>query len=132
MTQQTPHNDREFSPSELAGAGLRTFFNIARVWRLSRDEILRILGVSDSSLLDSWMANQVDGTSPDTLERVSNVLGIFKAINTLLPVPERADAWLRAPNAAPLFGGCSALDQITTGRLADLSAVRHYLDRQVG
>jgi hypothetical protein len=53
-------------------------------------------------------------------------------LQILLPLKERADAWVRQPNAAPLFGGRSALDRMMGGQVADLYVVRHYLDAQRG
>ena len=50
------------------------------------------------------------------------------ADDDLFPVGERADAWIRKPNAAPLFGGESALARMLGGRVADLFQVRQYLD----
>jgi hypothetical protein len=47
-------------------------------------------------------------------------------------VAERADEWVRRPNAAPLFGGRSALDRMLGGQVADLYVVRQYLDAQRG
>jgi hypothetical protein len=43
--------------------------------------------------------------SRDTLERVSYILGIYKALQILLPDHDAADAWIRKPNSAPPFGG---------------------------
>lgn len=68
----------------------------------------------------------------DTLERLSLVFGIYKALQVLLPVPERADAWPRRPNDAPLFGGRTALERMLTGMTSDLYVVRTYLDAQRG
>ena len=62
--------------------------------------------------------------SRDTLERLSYLLGIYKALQILLPDPAAADAWVRRPNAAPLFAGRSALDRMLAGNVSDLSAVR--------
>ena len=45
---------------------------------------------------------------------------------------ERADAWLRKPNDAPLFGGRTALDRMLAGQVSDLFVVRQYLDAQRG
>ena len=42
--------------------------------------------------------------------RISYVLGIYRALQILLPEPERADAWVRRPNDAVPFGGRSALE----------------------
>ena len=66
------------------------------------------------------------------LERISYVLGIYKALQILLPETERADAWVTTPNAAPLFGGDSALTRMLGGNVGDLYAVRQYLDAQRG
>ena len=120
------------STANLGGPALRTFFNIAKAWRLSEQEQMKLLGLTSRSTLHSWKAKRVSKVSRDTLERVSYLLGIFKAINILLPDPKRADAWMRAPNNAPLFGARSALDRMTSGNVGDLYVVRQYLDAQRG
>jgi hypothetical protein len=68
----------------------------------------------------------------DTLERLSYIFGIYAALQVLLPRPDAADAWIRKPNAAPLFGGRSALDRMLSGQVGDLFLVRQYLDAQRG
>lgn len=116
----------------LGGAALRTFFNLAKVWNLSEQEQMQLLGLASRSTLHAWKSGRVTKVSRDTLERVSYLLGIFKAINILLPEPKRADEWMRLPNEAPLFGGRCALDRMTTGNIGDLYVVRQYLDAQRG
>ena len=68
----------------------------------------------------------------DTLERISYVLGIYKALQILLPDAARADAWVRQPNSAGPFGGRSALERMMGGNVGDLFVVRQYLDAQRG
>jgi hypothetical protein len=111
-----------------AGSALRTFFNIARAWGLSAAEEQRLLGVQRSTLY-AWRAGDFPARlDPDTLERLSYVFGIYSALQVLFPVAERADAWIRRPSTAPLFGGDSALARMLGGRVADLFQVRQYLD----
>ncbi len=62
----------------------------------------------------------------DTLERISVLLGIYKALHILLPIPARADGWIRRPNTA--FDGNSALDVLLRGRVDNLYQVRRHLD----
>ena len=124
--------NRETGVADLGGAALRTFFNLAKAWDLSEQEQIKLLGLSSRSTLHAWKSGRVSKISRDTLERVSYLLGIFKAINILLPDPKRADEWMRLPNKAPLFGGRSALDRMTTGNIGDLYVVRQYLDAQRG
>ena len=66
--------------------------------------------------------------SRDTLERLSNLLGIYKSLQILLPEAAAADAWVRQPNSAPAFGGRSALERMLAGNVSDLNFVRRYLD----
>ena len=117
---------------ETAQAALRTFFRIAERWQLTAAEQGRLLGVAKSTLYD-WKAGRVRrGLEPYVLERLSYVFGIYAALQILFPQPERADAWLRKPNTAPVFGGRSALDRMLAGNVADLYVVRQYLDAQRG
>ena len=120
------------SATDLSGPALRTFFNLAKVWKLTEQEQMQLLGLTSRSTFHSWKAQRVSKVGRDTIERISYLLGIFKAINILLPDQLRADAWMRAPNDAPLFGGRSALDRMTSGNIGDLYVVRQYLDAQRG
>jgi hypothetical protein len=60
------------------------------------------------------------------------LLGIYSALQVLLPKPEAADAWIKKPNTAPIFGGRSALERMLSGQVGDLYLVRQYLDAQRG
>lgn len=124
--------NRRTKAADLGGPALRTFFNLAKAWKLSEQEQMQLLGLNSRSTLHAWKGGRVTKISRDTLERISYLLGIFKAINILLPDSERADEWMRRPNTAPLFGGRSAMERMTTGNIGDLYVVRQYLDAQRG
>lgn len=116
-------------PGQLAAAGLRAFAGIARAWKLSVDEQLILLGSPARSTFFAWRKDPSVAALPrDTLERLSYLLGIYKALQILLPDPAAADAWVRKPNDAPLFGGRSALERMLAGNVVDLHVVRRYLD----
>ncbi|MES2370274.1 MAG: MbcA/ParS/Xre antitoxin family protein [Pseudomonadota bacterium] len=118
---------------DLSAAGLRAFFNIARDWGLSTDEQMVLLGAPGRSTFFKWKsAPEAADLKRDTLERLSYLLGIYKALQILLPAATAADAWVKKPNSAPLFGGRSALDRMLGGNVADLIAVRQYLDARRG
>lgn len=116
----------------LSGAALRTFFNIARDWRLSTQEQMQLLGLSASSTFFKWKKDPAVTLPRDTLERISYILGIYKALQILLPEQQAADNWVRKPNQAPPFGGRSALERMLSGNVADLFVVRQYLDAERG
>jgi hypothetical protein len=117
------------SAERMAAAGLRAFVRIAQAWALSIDEQLRLLGSPPRSTFFAWRKHPDKASlSRDTLERLSNVLGIYKSLQILLPDTAAADAWVRQPNQAALFGGRSALDRMLAGNVSDLHLVRRYLD----
>ena len=115
--------------ARLAPAGLRAFARIASLWGLSIDEQLTLLGAPPRSTFFAWRKTpERANLSRDTLERISNILGIYKALQILFPDPAVADAWVRKANSAPGFAGRSALDRMLAGNVSDLNTVRRYLD----
>jgi hypothetical protein len=119
-------------PSELAPAALRTFFRIADAWTLTQAEARTLLGNPPESTYYKWKAGRVGTATQDLLERLSYLLGIYKALAILIPRSDLADSWIKRPNTAPLFNGRSALELMLSGRVADLFLVRQYLDAQRG
>jgi len=118
---------------DLSAAGLRAFFNIAQAWGLSAEEQMVLLGSPSRSTFFKWKsAPQTADLRRDTLERLSYILGTYKALQILLPDSTASDAWVKKPNTAPLFGGKSALDRMLGGNIGDLLAVRQYLDARRG
>jgi hypothetical protein len=110
---------------------LKAFFVIAHKWNLSTEQEKTLLGIPLSTLY-RWK-NKKDGIlSHDTLERISYILGIYKALRILLPNETMANRWIHKPNKAVLFGGKSALDKLMIGRVIDLADVRRYLDAERG
>ena len=131
MTTQ-PSTAPARSRKELSGPALRTFFRIADLWKLTTSEQMALLGITTRSTFYNWKRD-TDTTLPkDTLERISYIVGIYKALQIMLPKEEAADEWVKRPNASPLFGGASALSRMLSGQVADLFVVRQYLDAQRG
>ena len=120
------------SAEDSGGAGLRAFARIAELWGLSVDQQLTLLGIASRSTYFKWRKEARPRLPRDTLERLSYLLGIYKALQLLLPEPKVADEWVHKPNTAPLFLGQSALERMMTGNVADLYLVRQYLDAQRG
>lgn len=121
-----------FTPEALGSAGLTAFFNITTAWGLSADDERVLLGSPPRSTFFKWKSERAARLSADTLERISYVLGIYKALHILLPTAESADTWVKKPNAAAPFAGKSALERMRGGRVLDLADVRRYLDAERG
>lgn len=114
--------------ADIVGTVLRVSRDLAKAWRLTDCEQARLLGV-ETAELKAWEMAQPDKLPSDVLERMSLLLGIFRAINTLLPIPERADAWIRKPNAAALFEGRAAIELMMEG-LDGMRQLQSYLGQQ--
>jgi hypothetical protein len=128
----TAAQPQEPSRKMLSPPALRAFFRLSELWQLSVAEQMTLLGITARSTFFKWKKN-VDVELPkDTLERISYLLGIYKALQILLPDSHAADAWVRQPNQASVFGGRSALERMLSGHVADLFVVRRYLDAQRG
>ncbi|MGH7664043.1 MAG: MbcA/ParS/Xre antitoxin family protein [Gemmatimonadaceae bacterium] len=119
-------------PAGLARPALRTFFRIAELWELDVTQQMTLLGVRPRSTYFKWKREGTDILPRDVLERISYILGIYKALQILLPDEHAADAWVRRPNTAAPFNGRSALERMLSGNVADLYVVRQYLDAERG
>jgi len=119
-------------PQSLAAAGFRGFFSIADKWGLGERENLVLLGEPGRATYYNWKKGEVGKVSRDTLERLSHIVGIYKALQILIPDKGLADAWVKQENDAPIFAGHSPLQLMLNGQLADLYRVRAYLDSNRG
>ena len=122
----------DLNSASAAQAALRTFWRLSDAWKLDPAEQTTLLGIGRTTLYQ-WKKGLVAGAlDRHVLERLSYLFGIHAALQILLPAAQQADAWIRKPNDAPLFGGRSALDRMLGGQVADLYVVRDYLDAQRG
>lgn len=110
---------------------LRVFDGVARRWALKDVEQVALLGLQGPMDLAELRKVDVGDVPAEVVERVAILVDIFTAINTLLPVPGRADAWMRAKNKAAALGGKSALAVMTRDGLEGMRKVRIYLQAEV-
>ena len=93
------------------------FFRIAKLLEpvASVEEQMTLLGLTRRGDRPSSSGRRIRTPScrTDTLERISYIVGVYKALQLLLPDETAADdRWVKRPNTAPLFGGRSALDRV--------------------
>lgn len=111
---------------------LKAFFAITEKWRIKDDEKRILLGEPSSATYYRWKKSLAGELGHDTLERISYIMGIYKALRILLPTEIAANEWIKKPNAAPLFNHQSALEKMLGGNVIDLADVRRYLDAERG
>lgn len=115
------------------GSVLEAVLRACKLWKLSTAQECQLFGVERQTLW-RWSKTPPALTSlpGHTVERISYVLGIFKALQILLPDPALADDWIHRPNSAAPFNGQRPLDRMLAGNTADLYVVRRYLDGERG
>ena len=114
------------------GTLLPAIFNIFSLWRLTGQQQMTLLGLSNEKTLYNWK-NQPEKAklTRDCLERISYILGIYRALQVLFPDEAFSDQWLHAPNDNPLFGGSAPIEKMLGGLVVDLAVVREHLDSQL-
>jgi uncharacterized protein (DUF2384 family) len=128
MVELAPGPRTDSGPSGIP-AELEAFFVIAERWRLSTDDQIKLLGSPGRSTFFKWK-KEGGNLPPDTIERISHMLSIWKALRILFTVDERGEQWVRRTNE--FFDGDTALDVMLHGGVADIYRVRQYLDAQRG
>ncbi len=123
----------DFAPDPITdaegGAMLRAAMNLFGKWGLTDEEAATLLDLPLRTYR-RWKAGQPGRIDRDTKARLSNILGIHKALRIIFTEPQRAYDWIRRPNGA--FGGVTALSILLRGELTDLMRVRRYLDAERG
>ncbi len=126
----TPH---EFHPTPITDAEAAAMFRATVAmfakWDLTDDQAATLLDVPVRSYR-RWKAGEQGRIDRDGKARLSNLMGVHKALRYMFREPERSYRWIKTPNAA--FRGASALDIMLGGELTDLMRVRRYVDAERG
>lgn len=107
---------------------LKAFFAITDAWGCTPEEQRILLGGVGKTTYYRYRGLPEIQLPQDTLERISYVMGIYKALRVLLPSEAQANGWVRRPNQGAPFQGQSALQRMLAGQVVDLADVRRYLD----
>jgi len=112
-----------------AAAMFRAALNLFGKWELTDEHGATLLDMPVRTFR-RWKAEGPGRISRDGRARLSNLMGIHKALRIIFSEPQRGYEWIRAGNSA--FGGASALDVMLGGELTDIMRVRRYLDAERG
>ena len=123
----------DFAPTPItdaeAAATFRAALNLFRLWSVTDENAAVLLDLPIRSYR-RWKAGEIGRIDRDPKARLSNLMGIHKALRIIFSEPRRGYGWIQAPNTA--FGGRTALDVMLGGELTDLMRVRRYLDSERG
>ena len=117
---------------EKGRVALKAFFNIADKWGCSVQEQRRLLGDISRSTLYGYRRHPARKLDRDTMERISCLMGIYKALQILYPTSDIADTRLRRPTDDLPFNGASPMEFILRGSMMHLADSRRYFDHRAG
>jgi hypothetical protein len=108
-----------------AAAMFRAALNLFGRWEITDEQASTLLDMPVRTYR-RWKAEGPGRISRDGAARLSNLMGIHKALRIIFSEANRGYAWIKAENTA--LGGASALDVMLGGELTDIMRVRRYLD----
>lgn len=129
VTTRAPDFVPDQITDEEGGAMLRAVLNLFGKWNITDEEAAVLLDLPVRTYR-RWKAGQPGRLDRDMKARLSNLLGIHKALRIIFSEPDRTYAWIKARNTA--FGDRSAFDVMLGGDLTDLMRVRRYVDAERG
>ena len=115
----------------LSPAAIRTFFNIVDRWQVRDEDARALLGGVSNGPYYAMKRDPERTLDTDRLQRVSYLVGIFKALNILYS-EKLADAWVQLPNTNRIFGSRTPLAYMIKGGLPAMQVVRRLLDARRG
>jgi hypothetical protein len=104
----------------------RAFVNLAERWDITDEQAAVLMGDISVRTFRRWKVGDLGRAGVDTAARLSNLMGIHKALRLLFKEPARGYGWIKRTN--DVFGGATALEVMLGGNLTDLMRVRRYLD----
>jgi hypothetical protein len=122
---------RKDNRARLAPAAVRGLLRVASHWKLRDEDTRDLLGGMSSGSFYAMKSRGSKNLDEDELTRISLLIGIYKALNILYS-PRLANAWMKLPNANPMFGGDSPLTYIRRGGIPALLRIRQLLDARRG
>jgi hypothetical protein len=121
-----PDERRRLSP-----AALRAFFNIVDRWSIRDEDARQLLGGISSGAYYEFKKKPERILDQDRLQRISYLIGIFKALNILYGT-RLADSWVQLANSNPIFTGRTPLAYMLQYGTPAMERIRGLLDARRG
>lgn len=134
MVEAIERRPRPAQGGTQSNAAIQAVLRIAERWRLNDRDLSTLMGGVSIPSIQRWRRQlREDGRTRtelnrDQMDRVSYVLGIYKALHILFPDDAQADGWIHRSVNMPGFNGRAAIDLIRNGGMTDLQYIRRFLD----
>jgi len=127
LVKKTTYQPTAPEITDAEGAAMaRAVVNLFRRWEITDGQASVLLGGLSARTWARWKVGEVGRIPRDLKSRLSNLMGIHKALRIIFTEADRSYRWVKKPN--DVFGGSSALEIMLGGELTDVMRVRRYLD----
>lgn len=131
LVEKTAYQPAAPEISDAEGEAMaRAVVNLFAKWDITDAQASLLLGGLSPRTWARWKVGTIGRVPRDLKARLSNLMGIHKALRIVFTEADRAYGWVKRPNDA--FGGASGLDVMIGGELTDIMRVRRYLDNVRG
>ncbi len=120
-----PPFDSAYSEEEVH-AMQRTIVNIFACWRVNDVDAAIVLGGISAKTFRRWKDGEFGRVNRDLADRMSNLLGIHKALRIIFADPQTGYGWIKSVNDT--LNEKSPLDVMKMGGMEDIVRMRRYLD----
>lgn len=131
LVEKTAYQPAAPEISDAEGEAMaRAVVNLFAKWDITDAQASVLLGGLSPRTWARWKVGTIGRVPRDLKARLSNLMGIHKALRIVFTETERSYGWVKRPNDA--FGGASGLDVMLGGELTDIMRIRRYLDNVRG
>lgn len=113
--------------TDAEGAAMaRAVVNLFAKWDMTDAQASILLGGLSPRTWARWKVGTIGRVPRDLKARLSNLMGIHKALRIIFTDAGRSYGWVKRSNDT--FDGATALDVMLVGELTDIMRIRRYLD----
>lgn len=124
MTIPIPHHAAAISHR----VAWKSLSKLIQHFHLNEEEACCLMGDMPRSTYYKGLKTHEGKLTRDQLERISYLLGIYKALRILFADTEQAMTWIDRPNTLPPFNGVTPRMYMLQGNMVRLAEVRRCLD----
>ena len=127
LVEKTAHQPTIPEISDAEGEAMaRAVVNLIARWDITDAQASILLGGLSARTWARWKAGNIGRIPRDLKARLSNLMGIHKALCIIFTDNNRVYSWVKRQNDA--FNKIPALNVMLNGELTDIMRVRRYLD----
>jgi uncharacterized protein (DUF2384 family) len=112
---------------QLSRDAVLAFMAIMAHWKIRGEDAQMLLGGISNGAFYDLKKKENPVLEEDRLRRISYLIGIFNALNTLFD-EDLADDWIKMPNKNPVFNRKTPLDYLLHGGMPAFMTLRKLLD----